>query len=220
MPKYQGIMPSPEQVAAKLIALETLPTVATVAALPPAAANAGKTVYVTDQKQSYISDGTAWEALARITIDQSAGRVVKVWDYLNQREQMVYGDTGLRNITSLCVGLTSGTVHIQRTGATVIMRLDSVKVSDQAGAYSMIIIPSGGIPSGFRTPFTDWYSVPADEGTITPAEQRRLAVASNGTLYIYNSPKTADSLTFTAVWPTSDPWPASLPGVAVGSIPS
>lgn len=143
-------------------------------------------------------------------VDETTGRTVKVWDYLNNREQLIYGDTGNRDITP--GGLLAGSVQIHRKESGVWFRVAG-GVFDGSGNLSLAAL----IPAGFR-PTTMQYvnSVAywASERTF-PA---RIS-ASGGTLeirgYIAGTPTN-----FIGYWDTPDPWPSTLPGTALGSIPS
>ncbi|WNN94524.1 minor tail protein [Arthrobacter phage Lewando] len=44
------------------------------------------------------SGWTAWRAFPTSRVDQTAGRVIYQWDPVNNREQLIYGDTGWRSI--------------------------------------------------------------------------------------------------------------------------
>lgn len=142
-------------------------------------------------------------------VDQAVGRTVKAWDYLNSREQLIYGDTGERDISSLLVGAT-GLVRLQREGNTVHLYLQGVSSTTATSGVFLTL------PSGFR-----------------PATQRafQLNVTSAGTsyrsAYMFTSggvgvwvPSLTDSYSFAYSFPTPNPWPTSLPGTAVGSIPA
>jgi hypothetical protein len=43
---------------------------------------------------------TAWRFTAAQRIDQTAGRAIYTWDHLNNREQLIYGDTGWRDFAT------------------------------------------------------------------------------------------------------------------------
>lgn len=133
-------------------------------------------------------------------VSETAGRVVTVWDYLNNREQLIYGDTGGRNITSLfTAGGTHGGFTLRRVGHTCSLTLYNWSPAlDGSGTVAVI-------PVGFRPNIT--YGVPA-QGLSS-----RIQVTGAGNVQAYNW--TTAAVVASIVWITSDPWPTSLPGVAV-----
>lgn len=135
------------------------------------------------------------------TIDQSVGRVVRVWDYLNNREQIIYGDTGLRNIGALLeIASTAGTVQISRSAQGVTVTLAGVAPSANGSDILMTL------PSGFRPARTIFFYASG----ITELSQ----ITQYGKVQLYNWTKGLP-IYGTATFQTSDPWPASLPGTPV-----
>lgn len=145
------------------------------------------------------------------TIDQSAGRVLKVWDHINKREQLIYGDTGFRDITALNPALPSGgTIRLRRTGNLVYLVINNV--SRPAGSpWTLLKLPSGFTPSYTHVELGDLhiYSKPATA---------RLFIQTNGSVDAIDSTD-ATPIYKSAVFPTADPWPTSLPGAAIGVNP-
>lgn len=141
-------------------------------------------------------------------VSETAGRTVSVWDYLNSRYQLIYGDTGIRDITALAPNVTSGKLYLYRDGNTITMIFDVVQMAGANGSnYDMI--PSGGIPMGFRPTRTFWYN-----GIDGPPGVRRLGVSPAGWVPVYLSPVPGDVYRGTISWRTIQPWPTTLPGVA------
>lgn len=144
------------------------------------------------------------------TVDQTAGRVIKVWDYLNNREQLIYGDTGARNITSLFTGLVGGSVIIRRTAQFVEVDFQAVTLPN--GSSIGFVDLGTAIPTGFRPPRFKDFNSPARTGT----ESSTIGSArfdANGKVYIYRYTD-GEVIRVSAVWMTNEPWPTSLPGVA------
>lgn len=145
------------------------------------------------------------------TIDQSAGRVVKVWDYLNNREQMIYGDTGERLMTD--ARITAGYASITRTGNTVQLAANALVLGNETGTLTLL----DWAPQGFR---------PRDIVTSESAAYWSTETTHRMRVNPYN--KSVQILGITAGEPinwlvtfrTVDPWPPSLPGTAIGSIPA
>jgi hypothetical protein len=138
--------------------------------------NRGSTSYVTQMftplsstnRVIYVRrciNGTwaSWRALSSQRIDQTAGRAIYTWDDVNNREQLTYGDTGMRDITSLFSDLSQGSVYLGRTGNMVSLLLSGILFSDtptEEHSYTALI------PVGFRP------------GTI-----QRLAIATSATTF-------------------------------------
>lgn len=135
-------------------------------------------------------------------INQSAGRVVTVWDYLNQREQMIYGDTGWRSLpdTALLNGATATRLLIRRKDETVVLRLSGVTLGNST---QFLQLPEGfaNISSRFESP-----------GGTFQMNSARVLIAPSG----WTAPTGAyfTHITFFA----TDVWPAILPGTAQGDI--
>lgn len=171
--------------------------------------NTWQDAYKTGEAELDLGDGiTSRIPLGRpYIIDQSAGRVVKVWDYLNQREQVIYGDTGVRDIASNFAPMTEGTARIRRVGGIVSFAIDVAKFSS-TGTFTM----AGAIPPGFR-PDMNYQGFAVQ---LTGADGYRVGVstAGNTSLYAYSSGWVRGYLT----WTTADTWPTALPGTAVGGV--
>lgn len=141
-------------------------------------------------------------------VKQQAGRTVSVWDYINNREQLIFGDTGSRLLP--ISGGMAGTLRIRRVGSTVTVSYANVR---NTGTGTVII---GEIPSGFRPPQT----VP---GMVQETNTMRIGQALSYAPYSLQvlSVGAANSyLTGQMTWQTTDPWPSTLPGTAEGSIPA
>ncbi|NKG22197.1 hypothetical protein [Paeniglutamicibacter terrestris] len=150
----------------------------------------------------------------RYTVSETAGRAVRIWDYVNGREQLVYGESGLRDITALAPNVTSGKLYLSRSRDEVSLVFSDVAMSGATGsAYDMLA--AGGIPVGFRPPITHWYN-----GVDGPPGLRRVGVASSGWVPVYLSPVPGDFYRGKVSWSTQQAWPTSLPGTAVGTIPN
>lgn len=141
-------------------------------------------------------------------VKQQAGRTVSVWDYLNNREQLIYGDTGERNITTLFPAVTSGSVFISRTGQTTFLRFIDVVLGTATGTVDI-----GTIPSGFFTPGTAIrYSLETNS-----LNRRAMTVYGSGLIRL-SGVASGDIFQDAKVLKANTPWPTSLPGVAVGVI--
>lgn len=151
-----------------------------------------------------------WRFIPSQRVDQTAGRAIYTWDDLNNREQLIYGDTGWRNITAnLLNGWAGGTIYLRRVGSVVTMRLTGTSGANKT-AVDFI-----GMDLGFRPLATTRVPFCATSTTVSVLEY-------SPTTNAWRSANT-DNLgsNFSEInWTTTDPWPTSLPGTAVGSIPA
>jgi hypothetical protein len=154
--------------------------------------------------------GTTWSAwwfVAGQRVDQTAGRAIYAWDSLNGREQLIYGDTGWREV-ALENGWT-GSLRVRRVGGLV--ELNGINLVAGAG-QSIYTLGAGFAPSRI-VPVIARPAVstnPPVYGSVsTPS-----GVVSILTGYALHA--TSLSMSFT----TLDPWPTVLPGTPVGSIPA
>lgn len=135
-----------------------------------------------------------------LTFDQTAGRVVKAWDHLNKREQIIYGDTGRRNIAPLAA-MTEGSVTVRRYGSVVTVAMDAAKFSN-AGTFTL----AGVMPYGFR-PDASFHGIAINLGA-TDGNRLSISTAGNVSIYTY----AGGWVRFYATYSTLDSWPATLPG--------
>lgn len=138
--------------------------------------------------------GTYW--------DESVGRRCFAWNPVQAGWQMVYGDTGWRDVSSLLVNSWTGAVYLRRLGFTTQLRVENL-VSGSATTIATL-------PAGFRPDraeyLSGWHTVDA----------HRLDLATSGVL---SSPQ-ENNLYGTFQFATTTAWPTTLPGVASGSIPT
>ena len=143
-----------------------------------------------------------------VTVDNSLGRRALIWDEANNRQQQIYGDTGLRDITAdFDTGGSGGTCTIVRSGNTVFMKLTGRTLTASSAPYT--------IPAGFRPDISTTIA-----GLLYPsAANNRMVIATTGVITLFgNSAGTA--YYFAVSWHTADAWPTTLPGTATGTIPS
>lgn len=140
--------------------------------------------------------------------DESVGRRLFVWDTINNRWQMVYGDTGWRDVSTwLASGwafTASGSIKVRRVGSHINMQASQL---NRNGAITTAI----NVPSGWRT--SGRVAIPG----VQSAAAMVLLSLGGGEFYCDFSPTDAS---FSGGWSSADPWPTSLPGTASGSIPN
>ncbi|AOQ28213.1 hypothetical protein SEA_HUNTINGDON_1 [Arthrobacter phage Huntingdon] len=153
-----------------------------------------------------------WRAFTNSRMDNTVGRALYNWDETNGREQIIWGDTGRRNISAQANGTFTGggKLTIRREGSLV----DIYCVGWMPGAAGTVHLLASGLPTGFKPSNSrNWFaaqnSVPA---LCTMAfDGTTIAVISNA----------ADThpISFSFSYSTTDPWPTVLPGSADGAIP-
>lgn len=209
-------------VAARLAALDV--TVAgketSGAAVAAVAAHAGAgdphSQYATDSDlAAHVAASTAHIPAGAVALgqvgavrwDETVGRRAFMWDTVNSRWQMVYGDTGWRDVTTLTTAGTCQAAKIRRSGALV-------EYTIYAGSEDMIL----PLPSGFQ-PGMGTNAVGLPTGTTPPGILRWNAVDPRcfspvgGAAYYFVTE-------ITVSYSTDQPWPTTLPGVASGTIPA
>lgn len=170
---------------------------------------ASRVIYV---REFATPNWSPWRVYSSTRVDQTAGRAIYKWDDVNNREQIIYGDTGWREITP-ATGWTivSGqNLAIRRVGFEVHV---TGYLSRASGASASIY----NLPTGFRPAR---YSPQIVAYSLTPPINSLLIdVAPTGEIQ-----PVAEVLTSTHYlsmkWSTTDAWPTTLPGTASGSIPN
>lgn len=152
------------------------------------------------------------EPYQRYRIEETAGRTVKVWDYINNREQMIYGDTGYRALPNDPAKTGEvGNVIVRRVGSMVELSI-SDKTVVVGGNVTLLTLPAGFRPWAWvNTNLTTIY----DSVAPTP---NGLRITTAGDVMVY-SVSAGEVLRGQVVFMTPDPWPTSLPGIANGATP-
>jgi hypothetical protein len=148
---------------------------------------------------------TPWRTYASTRVDQTAGRAIYQWDEVNQREQLIYGDTGKRNISSSFPNAGNAGVLLSRQGNTTTL-LFADYLDNTSGGNA---VWTNVIPVGFRP--ANWVYMPIPSG-------RTIVIQNGGTITCGQHSGTVYQGSIS--WRTDETWPTSLPGVAVGSIPA
>lgn len=166
-----------------------------------------------------------WEAYVAQRVDQTAGRAIYTWDTINQREQLVYGDTGLRAVDSLLdntkfdVTGTARTIRLRRTGNVVSLAGQVLSTAAVTSGSSLLTLPVGfrqdGMTESLGLHTTNSTLIRLLLGNGTYALTTYWPVS--GVALTWNAGQVAQ---FSLMWTTNDPWPTTLPGTAVGTIPN
>ncbi|ALY09404.1 minor tail protein [Arthrobacter phage Joann] len=156
---------------------------------------------------------SGWAVHSSTRVDQTAGRAIYLWDDLNNRDQLVSGDTGVRSIPMDNGYL--GSLFIRRQGYTVTLN-GAVKRPPGVSINGTFLI---SIPDGFKPQSVAWTFFPV----------RHSPNPSWGTLYRKAYELVFENLTgdtdagearFEISWTTVQAWPTVLPGSASGTIPN
>lgn len=155
-----------------------------------------------------------WRAYASSRVDQTAGRVIYQWDDVNSREQIIYGDTGIRRVEAdFKNGWTAAIASLRRVGSTVTFGTYTINPTARTTdiAYTL---PSGFRPASYggNIAFPVRYS-----GAVNTEWQQ---VTGVGDLYPPTGAISSNGFICVSTWTTADSWPTTLPGVASGSIPN
>lgn len=143
-------------------------------------------------------------------VDKTTGRiawVVKASDGTHATVDRGY--TGVRDITSLCAGITAGMVTVARDGSTVNFTFQDVKVS----AAQQILFGSTPADMTMFMPGAGTIAAPLAQANTLSV---RVALTSTGVLKIYNS-STTDGHSGVLSFTTTKAWGVALPGVAQGT---
>ncbi len=162
--------------------------------------------YVRNRNSSSVWN--SWRVINATRVDQTAGRAIYQWDDLNNREQIIYGDTGWRNITTVN-GWTVAGLQIRRVGSIVSLRF---YLLDPATATDTVFVT---IPSGFRIGVNTTVGVIEPSGAVGP-----LQMLDTGNAYLPTSRIYGNGLYCEVSYNTMQAWPVTLPGTAAGSIPN
>lgn len=134
-------------------------------------------------------------------VSNAVGRTVTVWDNVNKRSQLIYGDSGLRQVPGVPA---AGMCFVRRCGNIVTLIIRDMPLGDP------VLM---NIPDGFRPDYQPGYGFVARSGSRVPVY---LTIAGNN---IAQNGSVTGTLYANLTYSTNDPWPTSLPGTAVGSIP-
>lgn len=173
------------------------------------------------------STGSAWHAISGQASDESVGRRIWKWEQALAAPsssatvgfQLIFADTGWRRLST--GDLINGWTVATSTNAPRIRReLDTVTIVGTPVKSGATASKFYNVPAGFQA----WiYATDAGTWTTTTGSSTsswRLEYATDHTLSANTAASAGSTLVLNGRWNTSDAWPASLPGVAVGTIPT
>ncbi|ASR83611.1 minor tail protein [Arthrobacter phage LiSara] len=149
---------------------------------------------------------SAWAAVGATRTDLTAGRAMYAWDNANNRDQLVFGDTGWREVTP-----SSGTaswIRLRRMGNIV-----HVWIGGWVNGTSADIIT---LPAGFQTGTN---SMPGHWGDRAGVP---VAININGPSSLVQAVTGASATPLFGYiqFATVNSWPTTLPGTAHATIPN
>lgn len=159
------------------------------------------------------STWSPWREFDEQRVDRTAGLAIYSRDHAQNREQLVYGDTGWRDLRDTNGALQNGWVAsaalVRRTGYTVEWQLNGLS---SAGSTTDIAYALG---AGWRPRMNQSWTVRRADGSFSFAP-----IDTGGRLFRTVNFNTQASAEFTLMYSTTDAWPTSLPGTPVGTIPN
>ena len=155
------------------------------------------------------SQWSGWRVFNPTRVDQTAGRAIYQWDDLNNREQIIYGDTGWRELSaSLLNGWTASSLMVRRYGNLVTMKIFNLDSS--AATNDTFFLP----PSGWtRAHGAGVLLFPKTSSSVA-----YLTLASTGCTFTGRSGVYGTGGYTEVSWTTDGAWPNILPGTASGNI--
>lgn len=182
---------------------------------------------VTYKRQLANSVWTSWKAYHSTRVDQTAGRVIYQWDDVNARDQMIYGDTGWRDIMSLLApamvaAALAPKFAIRRIGNRVLLAMRASPAAATIGtARNNGMTLLNPIPVGFVTGNNHGYVMTGSGCVDTPFKciiQGGALSTLNQFMIFGNSSAvwaSGEVAMIAAEWTTDDPWPTTLPGTTI-----
>lgn len=157
-------------------------------------------------------NGGAWSAWYQYTATRwntAAGRAIHTASATGS-EQLIYGDTGWRNVSSLLTNGWTGSLYLRRFGHRVSALAEALNPNGKTSDTALLL------PAGFQAGTLGGRSV--FHNLVVPASVYRVAAA--GTSLNVVATTTAGALYGACDWYTEAAWPTTLPGTAVGTIPT
>jgi len=159
--------------------------------------------------------GAAWEPwrwCSVLTISSSAGRAATLnYGDGTNREMIVNYHSGRRDIRSLMAGTSAGKAILVRTNHVVSLAFEGLVFTDLTAATVHTF--TGLIPAGFRPVSAIRLPLSTTASTVGS-----VIVMTNGDVSVVSN-TTVSGISPGASWLTEEVMPATLPGVADGTVP-
>ena len=157
---------------------------------------------------------TSWAFYPIQRVDNTAGKAIYTWDDTINKEQMIYGVSGVRNITSLAAGLNTTTesggdpaILLSREGSTVTLMFENAKPLAN-GDWNVF----SGLPVGFRPKLKNPQRYFILASTNSTVSAKSMFFYTSGAMVVFGAAST-DVYRQTITYPTVDAWPTTLPGI-------
>lgn len=158
---------------------------------------------------------------ATIRVSETAGRAAYYTKPGTSIEQLFYGDTGWRNISGLTgTAVTSvGQILMCRSDNLVSVHISALNLITSGTAVTFLTLPLGFRPTQLGNPSYP-FRVGVVGDIVAGATLRHVSpIGSTGETRVLNA-VAGVAYEGSLQWRTNDPWPTSLPGTAVGTIPT
>ncbi|WAB10050.1 hypothetical protein SEA_JUMBOSET_2 [Arthrobacter phage Jumboset] len=154
-----------------------------------------------------------WKVFRNTSIDNTAGKVLTIWDESANRSQILFGDSGMRNLAAVLEnGWTASNIKLRRFGSTVTLTMYNLSGSAST-ATTFFTLPVGFRPGG-NTYLPVYTTAPGSTSVV-------IVQAADGAVKLPTGVTLIGGAAYTEVsWTTTDSWPAVLPGSALGAIPN
>lgn len=169
-------------------------------------------------KRYYGNMWSDWTAHVSQRVDNTAGRAVYTWDDVNNREQMIYADSGWRDITTMLNSdYTATKVTTRRVGHQVFVNFDGIKSPTESG-HSTFMTPAEGFKPDTVAGLGNMRYAIATE--LTGVNGRVISPENNTYGIRFLHYVAGQTLHGSFSYFTREPWPTTLPGIAVGTVPT
>lgn len=153
----------------------------------------------------FATQWSEWSVMVPQRVDNTAGKAIYTWDDTANKEQLIYGDTGWRNISSLIPTWTKGLILYRRTLNNAEFVFEAAEFSDPINTPITMNVPNS------NSILTGTTKVPS---AATGLDDHRFEWNWDGNHRVVKT--TATGLRGYVSFPCRASWPTTLPGVAFG----
>lgn len=164
------------------------------------------------RRTKYDGAWSVWRAQMSQRVDQTAGRAIYTFDEINNREQLIYGDTGWRDISANILNGHTGSIMVRRTLHETHLKIDVTPnaTTPQADVFNW--------PSGFEPSSSAFYTTRPSSAVASLNVYTNNLKVSISTINDWQ--EVWGSVNWMGTLPCFEPWPITLPGTAIGTIPN
>lgn len=172
-------------------------------------------------QRNLVTTWSPWYFMSSSRVDQTAGRAIYEWDDANGREQLIYGDTGWRQVIAVGENATFPNMQafIRRVNNEVEFTCyETTSAAAVSGAQSLYVVPTGfRYVLGASPAMVPGMVMDSGANLVTTST---MYLASAGTYTVMLKATSGVRHYSTLRWKTMEAWPTSLPGTSYGSIPN